>query len=121
MIKICMILKYMVITGLACVFYDFIDYLVGTIWLVAGWLFFMSILRLGARHTVSIRVFKEPISKGAIRLELIVLLNLIYYMVIAIIRDDLPRYIGFGMLILAVTIDVYNRWKNFCRIKKEEI
>ncbi len=40
---------------------------------------------------------------------------------IAIIRDDLPRYIGFGMLILAVTIDVYNRWKNFCRIKKEEI
>lgn len=116
-----MILKYMVITGLACVFYDFIDYLVGTSWLVAGWLFFMSILRLGARHTVSIRVFKEPISKGAIRLELIVLLNLIYDMVIAIIRDDLSRYIGFGMLILAVTIDVYNRWKNFCRIKKEEI
>ena len=110
--------KYMCITGCACIFYDFIDYFVGTEWRVVGWLFLMSLLYLGARNVVCVRFFKNPISKGAIKFELLLMINLIYYMALAIIQNDIPRYIGLGLLVLVIAADAWGRRKLLMKNKE---
>lgn len=107
--------KYVVIAGLGCIFHDILDYFVGSEIKVVGWLFFMSLLYVAAKGVVRPRIFTYPISKGTIRFEIVLMLNLAYYLIWAIIQDDVPRYIGFGLLLSVVIYDtcrLYRRLRN---------